>query len=116
MIELRKQASRAKRNFVNKTFDSSSFQLIQSEGNTFVYHYNRPVAIFPTEDLFSRNVAIINIYLNQKVTQETLSKVFGLSRIRIRQLVTLYRDKGLSGLAGPDPSRFSEKKRDADVA
>jgi len=87
ILELRKQASKAKRNFENKSVDRSCLRLIQVDNDTFVYYYNRPVAIFPSEDLFSRNVAIINIYLIQKVTQETLSIIFGLSSIRIKQLM-----------------------------
>src|SRR4051812_35212688 len=107
IIELRKKASRAKRNSKNKTDDFSCLRLIQLEGNTFVYFYSRPVAIFPSDDLFSRNIAVINIYLNHKIKQIELARVFGLSERRINQLVTLYRYKGMAGLAGPDPARFS---------
>jgi len=109
MIELRKKASSVKRNSRNYPADFSNLRLIQSEKNTFVYYYNRPIAIFPTEDLFSRNITIINIYLNLKIKQGDLSRIFGLSEIRIQQLFKLYRDKGMLGLAGPDPARFSSE-------
>ncbi len=109
MIELRKQTTRIQRHSPNNTAYFSNLRIIECEENTFIYYCNRPIAVFPTEDLFSRNIAIINIYLNLKIKQTELSKVFGLSEIRIQQLFKVYRDKGMSGLAGPDPARFSRK-------
>ncbi len=107
IIQLRKKASRTKRNSPYKAADSSNLRLIQIEGNTFIYYYSRTVAIFQSNDLFARNITIINIYLNQKIKQLELARVFGLSERRIKQLVTLYRYQGMAGLAGPDPTRFS---------
>jgi hypothetical protein len=116
MIEIRKKASRLNRNPKNKSTDYPGLNLIQEDGNTFVFYFNRPVAIFPTEDLFSRNVAIINLYLNLKITQKDLSIVFGLSEIRVQQLFKEYRERGLAGLSGHDAGDFFEKKRAADAA
>jgi Transposase DDE domain len=112
IIEMRHRANKVRKHPKNKLPGNLGLNLIQDGENTFLFYYNRLLVTFPTDDLFSRNVAILNLYINQNIKQKILSKVFGLSGVRIRAIFKMYRDLGMAGLAGPDPSRFSNSTPD----
>ena len=108
MIQTRKQAFRLNRNSP-KTASTSSLNVIQSDEITFVYYHSSPIAIFPNKDKFARNVAIVSLYLNQKIKQEDLARAFVVGERQIQNLFKAYRKDGLIGLMSTDTSQNAKQ-------
>lgn len=108
MIQTRKKAFKLKRTSQN-TVSNSSLNIIQSDEITFVYYYHRPIAIFPAKDKFSRNVTIVNLYLNQKIKQEVLADAFAISERQIQNVFKAYRKNGIAGLISLDTSQNAKQ-------
>jgi len=108
MIQTRKKAFQLKRNSP-AIVSPSCLNLIHSDEVTFVYYFNCPIAIFPSKDKFARNVAVVNLYLNQKIKQEALAKAFALGERQIQNLFKAYRKHGIAGLISLDTSQNAKQ-------
>jgi hypothetical protein len=75
------------------------------EGRVSYFYGTLPVFTHAAKDLKSFRMFTSQLYLEGKVKQSTLVKVFGVSAISIKRAVKLYEQAGAGGFWRPRPTR-----------
>ena len=84
---------------------SNDLGVICRDGRVSYFYGALPVFTHDAKDLKSFRMFTSQLYLDGKVKQSTLVKVFGVSAISIKRAVKLYEKAGAGGFWRPRPTR-----------